>query len=189
MSYYQHCVERFVGPCSKVRFEGAAETSRARDFSPMQEYNELSPWIDPEQDSPAEPPVSNGVAENLEYEFEDLLQGIPTTSETTSASRQPPLNNQSEARSASRPPPFNYNDDVDLKNDAPHNRVELHDEYAPRARSVFTPQKEAFPGGQTYRPIYCGLDKANMPKNAVLGNPLQCYRKGYFYGKRNKMHA
>ncbi len=133
MSYYQQCVERFVGSCSKVRFAGAAPPLDF-DFDPLSDYN--SPF-------PNESPAS------LEEKHANSDNNLGN--------------------------PFGF-----VQEEAPAE--------APASRSVFTPQQEAFPGGETYRPIYCGLDRANMPKNAIMGNPLQCFRKGYYYGKRHKMH-
>lgn len=56
-------------------------------------------------------------------------------------------------------------------------------------RPVFVPRKEAFGGGEMYRPIYCGMDPDNKPKNAIYGNRLQCYRKGFYYGTRRARHG
>lgn len=141
MSYYQQCVERFVGPCSKVRFAGAAPRLDLDLFDPLSAYD--SPL--PDYDSP--------------FRIES-----PAPSDEKHVDSDNDWEN-----------PFGF-----WQEEAPAE--------APGPRSVFTPQQEAFPGGETYRPIYCGLDKANMPKNAIMGNPLQCFRKGFYYGKRYKMH-
>ena len=67
--------------------------------------------------------------------------------------------------------------------------IEMEEQKRPRVKSVFVPQKEAFGGGEAYRPIYCGMDPANKPKNAIYGNRLQCYRKGFYYGKMHSRHG
>lgn len=56
-------------------------------------------------------------------------------------------------------------------------------------RPVFVPRQEAFGGGEMYRPIYCGMDPANKPKNAIFGTRWACYKKGVYNGKKISRHG
>lgn len=51
-------------------------------------------------------------------------------------------------------------------------------------RTVFDPLSESYRGGVRNRPIFCGANPRNKPKNALWGTPLECLRKGYYAGSR-----
>lgn len=67
-------------------------------------------------------------------------------------------------------------------------KAPIPDEVPHVPRSVFVPRVEAFGGGAQYRPMYCGMNADDKPKNAYFGTRAQCYRKGFMNGKRQGIH-
>lgn len=66
---------------------------------------------------------------------------------------------------------------------------EKGEENQPDPIPVFQPPLESFGGGIKYRPLYCGMDLTNMPKDSVVGTRAQCYRKGFMNGKIRARHT
>lgn len=109
---------------------------------------------------------------NVEESDEDFMDYPPPTP-LRSVEHTPPRS-RSSVNSQSRPE----------ENVRPRVEAEV-----PRPIPVFTPPTEAFRGGIKYRPLYCGMNLANMPKDSILGTRAQCYRKGLMYGKKLAQHG
>lgn len=157
MSSYQKCMNHFLEHEPR-KFRGGAES--------------LSPFVDPSEfDNPVDEESNDVSSFENPSSFSTVLRPMFVQRTSTSSS--------------------DNNVEFKQSNEIPNSPIPVaqshHESQSMGPRSVFRERGRAFAGGQVYRPIYCGADPANKPKDSINGSPLECYRKGFFYGKKSAL--